>query len=358
MNLTYAVTKDNYIHLLAELIRRNERRPIKRIVFLLTTVGQMALVAILCSFQLDREQWPFFIIWSLLVAGVQTLRRLTVRQRAKGTLERFLYTNQLPEDYWKPHHLRETSEGLLLTFGGVRQLCAPEHLTRFEETGEQLHLYAGEGIFDIIPLSTFPTTQAKTEFLQALDIFRQRITPESGNPTSMEPPGGYGEVCCTYSLEGDAFCQAQVSAFRTLYLRYQFGRSSSLVRLAISVCLILNFLAQPSMLMGLFSLALILTMNMKHLTALTSLGRIRIQRELGDWKEGGLLKLSAGNAGIWFSNGQEYVLIPYGKINAMEKTKHSRVLSWGRFPAITIPEDDFWEPETQAFWNYVAEHHP
>lgn len=99
MDMTYRVSKNAYIELLADMVRRNDSRPVKLFTTFLLTLGQMAAVAVLCATRLEGRERVFAIVWSLLLAGITLLRRRTVRQRAKGTLQRLEYAGQLPEDY-------------------------------------------------------------------------------------------------------------------------------------------------------------------------------------------------------------------------------------------------------------------
>ena len=73
--LTYQVPRQAYTALLADMIRWNERRPIRIMTLLLLTVGQMAAVLVLCLFRLEGGERGFFLAWSLLLAGITVLRR-------------------------------------------------------------------------------------------------------------------------------------------------------------------------------------------------------------------------------------------------------------------------------------------
>ena len=53
MDMTYRVSKNAYIELLADMVRRNDRRPIKLLTTSLLTLGQMAAVAVLYATWLD-----------------------------------------------------------------------------------------------------------------------------------------------------------------------------------------------------------------------------------------------------------------------------------------------------------------
>lgn len=97
MDMTYRVSKNAYIELLADMVRRNDSRPVKLFTMFLLTLGQMTAVAVLCATRLEGRERVFAIVWSLLLAGITLLRRRTVRQRAKGTLQRLEYAGQLPE---------------------------------------------------------------------------------------------------------------------------------------------------------------------------------------------------------------------------------------------------------------------
>ena len=81
MDMTYRVSKNAYIELLADMVRRNDSRPLKLLTAFLLTFGQMAAVAVLCVTRLEGSTRLFAIVWSLLLAGITLLRRKTVRQR-------------------------------------------------------------------------------------------------------------------------------------------------------------------------------------------------------------------------------------------------------------------------------------
>ena len=95
MDMTYRVSKNAYIELLADMVRRNDSRPLKLLTAFLLTFGQMAAVAVLCVTRLEGSTRLFAIVWSLLLAGITLLRRKTVRQRAKGTLQRLEYAGPI-----------------------------------------------------------------------------------------------------------------------------------------------------------------------------------------------------------------------------------------------------------------------
>lgn len=168
MDMTYRVSKNAYIELLADMVRRNDSRPVKLFTTFLLTLGQMAAVAVLCATRLEGRERVFAIVWSLLLAGITLLRRKTVRQRAKGTLQRLEYAGQLPEDYWREHRLRTAGNELRVSYGGQRLSCPLHAVGPVEERADALYIYCGGTIFDIIPAEAFKNADAMQRFARDL----------------------------------------------------------------------------------------------------------------------------------------------------------------------------------------------
>ena len=87
MDMTYRVSKNAYIELLADMVRRNDSRPIKLLTTFLLTLGQMAAVAVLYATRLEGRERVFAIVWSLLLAGITLLRRREVSDKLIAALE-------------------------------------------------------------------------------------------------------------------------------------------------------------------------------------------------------------------------------------------------------------------------------
>jgi len=354
MKLEYLVTENDYISLLAGMIRKNDHRPIKQILFFMLTAGQMAIIAYMCATRLEPSRWPFYIGWSIAVAALNILHRNTVRARAKGTLYRIKAAEQLPEDYWQTHKLKENSDGLLLSYGDIKILCPTGELSRVEEEDGLIYLYAGSNMFDIVPVSVFKTAEDKRTFLNWMQSFQLR-EPEALTSTEKPKWDSTSEIKLSYSMAGDEFILAQVSAFRALYLRYQFGKGASLIKIALSVFVVVNFVMALSTINALLSAVLIFALNYKNLTVLTPLGATRIRRELGAWQHGGEITLSIGERGIWYRCGEELILVPYDSIDADELVKYYRFFSWGRFPAVVIPLNVAKSSSGKVFLDALAE---
>ena len=64
MDMTYRVSKNAYIELLADMVRRNDSRPLKLLTAFLLTFGQMAAVAVLCVTRLEGSTRLFAIVCS------------------------------------------------------------------------------------------------------------------------------------------------------------------------------------------------------------------------------------------------------------------------------------------------------
>ena len=95
MDMTYRVSKNAYIELLADMVRRNDSRPIKLLTTFLLTLGQMAAVAVLYATRLEGRERGFAIVWSLLLAGITLLRRREVSDKLIAALEAAEQTDEV-----------------------------------------------------------------------------------------------------------------------------------------------------------------------------------------------------------------------------------------------------------------------
>ena len=95
MDMTYRVSKNAYIELLADMVRRNDSRPIKLLTTFLLTLGQMAAVAVLYATRLEGRERVFAIVWSLLLAGSTLLRRREVSDKLIAALEAAEQTDEV-----------------------------------------------------------------------------------------------------------------------------------------------------------------------------------------------------------------------------------------------------------------------
>ena len=361
MKYSYYVTENDYITLLAGFIRKRDRKPLRRVMLFLMTFGQMALVAWLCYTRLERSQWTFYIVWSLLLAAFSILRVLTARQRAKGTLYRLKDNGQLPEDYWKEHRLFETKEGLVLQYGAARAVCALGQLSEVREEDGLLYLMVGENIFDIVPASAFASEEKKAAFLADMRHFQERgeeEEPETGgtseNDSGTPQDGKNGSVSICFEQDGKSFVRAQAGAFRAIYLKYQFVEKVSLLKLAVSIFLIVVAVMNPSV--GTAALAVVLTiaLNRNHLIVLTPLLYFRVKNELGEWTDGGVITLSAGEKVVRMSCGRRRIDVAYSDISVEEESRFGHLYSYGRLPMIIVPAAATETAEGKRFMAAVA----
>ena len=95
MDMIYRVSKNAYIELLADMVRRNDSRPIKLLTTFLLTLGQMAAVAVLYATRLEGRERVFAIVWSLLLAGITLLRRREVSDKLIAALEAAEQTDEV-----------------------------------------------------------------------------------------------------------------------------------------------------------------------------------------------------------------------------------------------------------------------
>lgn len=346
MNLTYQVPRAAYTALLADMVRRNDRRPIRMVTTLLMTVGQMTAVVLLCVFRLQPGQRAFFLIWSALLAGLTLLRRCTVRQRAEGTLRRLEYSGQLPEDYWKEHTLRMEGGQLHLRYGAARLSCPLYGVTLVEEKNECLYIYCGGAIFDIVPRAAFSDAEAMAAFAQRLrDAARTAEAPKQEKLTEG----------AAWSMDEKAFENGQYLAFRTLYYRYRFLRPATFLRLAVSVAAVINLMNRLTPLNIAVSAAVLLLANVENISMIPFVSRLRIRREIGEWRGGSTYHLALREDTILFSSDRAQVQIPVHKLNLCEEVGPYYVMAWPSFPAVVIPLEAAHSLELSALIRQIKE---
>lgn len=359
MDIHYKVPKQIYIELLAEMIRTNERRPIRVLTTLLLTVGQMAIIMGLCVFKVEQASHKtFLLIWSLLLAGLTVLRRCTTRQRAAGTLRRLEYTKQLPQDYWQEHKLYRKGQALVLQYGELELTCPISGISRIEETPHALYLYCEQTIFDIVPVSAFANVQQMQSFIRTLrnlagqaqdqtnvrDIVKDRLQSDSAN------------AGLHWEMDEKTFLDGQYIAYHTLFYRYRFLRPATFVRLAVSVFAVVSFMQSAAVTNRIFCAVLLLLANLENISMIPAVCRLRIRREVGAWQGGTAYRLALQKDILIYASEQAQVNIPISKINLCEKRGAYFIIAWKDFPAVIIPEAICQQPEAVDLLAQITSH--
>ena len=333
MDLTYQVPRDAYVALLADMIRQNERRPLRIFTGLLLTVGQMAVVIWLCLTRLEPGQRTFFLIWSALLAGLTVLRRATVRLRAKGTLQRLEYNGQLPADYWKKHHL-QVDEQLRLTYGDQELTCPLYGVSRIEQKDGALYIYCGSSMFDIVPLAAFRSEKAMekwAEKLRAMTAQAKAPQPQEGEALAGLTDG------VSWSMPERDFEDGQFLAYRTLYYRYRFLRTATFVRLAVSVAAVIAIMSNRTPVNIALCAAILLLANLENISMVPFICRARIRRETGQWKGSREYRLAMEDGTLTYVSDKAECRIPIDKINLCQQLGSYYVVAWNNFPAVVMP---------------------
>lgn len=332
MDLTYSVPREAYIDLLAEMIRQSERRPLRVFTTMLLTVGQMAVVILLCIFRLEAGQRSFALIWSLLVAGITLLRRLTRRQRAKGTLMRLEDSGQLPADYWKPHRLHTVGQELRLSYGGAKLSC-PLSAVTVREAGEILQIYCEKTIFDLVPADAFRSGEARARFVDSLRA-QAKQAKELPAEAAKKP-----ESDLTWTMEEKAFEDGQYLAYHTLYYRYRFLRPATFVRLAVCVAVMIGLMRDLTTVNAILGAGILAVANLENISMIPFICRLRIRREVGEWRGSREYRLSLREDEILFASDRAEVQFPVYKINLCEEIGSYFIVSWNNFPAVVLPKE-------------------
>lgn len=348
MKLTYTIPRENYVALLADMIRRNDRRPLRILTALLLTIGQLSLVIALCIFKLDESQRWFFLVWSVLVAGLTVLRRCTVWQRAKGTLQRLEYSGQLHKDYWEKHRLKVDDSGLHLQYGQQGCSCPLSAVSRIDQIHDALYVYCGDAVFDIVPLSAFDSVQEMETFAKKLqDLSRQRASAQDEKELELNR----SEI--RWEMDDKSFLNAQYLAYRTLYYRYRFLRKATFLRLAVSVFAVVNLVTNHAVSNVVICVLLLLLANLENISMLPPICKKRIDMETGSWKQSSKYGLSMEDEGLRFYSEHEQTYIPLPEINLCEQVGNYGIIAWKNFPAVVIPKEKLEENRVAQIFQRV-----
>ncbi|MBQ6469567.1 MAG: hypothetical protein IJJ50_05910 [Lachnospiraceae bacterium] len=350
MKYTYQVSQDDYLAMLASMIRKQDAKPFRRLLLVLLTIGQMGMALWLCLTRLEKSQRVLLMTASVLLAALIVFWTFAVRFRAKGMLGQVRKTGQLPEDFWKLHRLEETKEGLALSYGSVRLVCDAGRLSFEKQENGQIWIQADSKIFDIVPDSAFPSEERKESFLAELGTVQEKAKKEKSVYENEED----GDTCeLQYPMDGKEWIRSQAAAFRAFYVRYRLFEKISVLKIAATVALIVLCVFRFSYGTAAMTAAFAVLLNDKHFVAFSPLLKRRIRKETGRWEDAGQIRLSALKNGIIMRGGSEELFVPYSHIQILESPKLGRVLAWEKMPAVIIPEAAADTEEGKAFLEKV-----
>ena len=166
--------------------------------------------------------------------------------------------------------------------------------------------------------------------------------PEEDNPQKLVSGGGV-----SWEMEERDFENGQYLAFRTLYYRYRFLRKATFIRLAVSVAAVIHLMNNRTAVNVAVSALILLLANLENISMVPVISRMRIRREVGNWKGSREYRLVMREDMLVYTSEHAGVSIPVGKINLCEEIGAYFVMAWSNFPAVIIPREKIQEPEIE-----------
>lgn len=162
MKLNYSVSRDDYKKIIAHTLKQKAATTKSRILFLLGTIGQMALVlGLILFYPLSTTQKVILGILSLAAAVRNYIAGRAFPLRSKLILSQMESNGQVHPEFWKKHSLKVKEDGIELIYGENEFLFPWENLAPAERDSEFFYLKSCTmAVLEGIPLSAFPENYA------------------------------------------------------------------------------------------------------------------------------------------------------------------------------------------------------
>lgn len=234
MELSYVITPDNYSDLLEFLQRENDARPVKQLMFLLTTVGQSALVLwYLLSAKLSPIKCATLICASLALTIGQIAYRKSRRLRAVFLTNEMEKNGRIQKSYWGWHSLRLENGILICSYANVTNKADCRNLTRIGKYNATTFLFCGRDVFELIPSDLMGVS----EFLSRVDeeTFRDRREYIHNKKKELVESG---TELISLELGNEERCRYLAGLKRNGFLTAHGWKPTDVVRVALSLFLV------------------------------------------------------------------------------------------------------------------------
>ena len=165
-----------------------------------------------------------------------------------------------------------------------------------------------------------------------------RAKAAGSKPPAETVPESSGDAV-SWTMEEKAFQEGQYQAYRILYYRFRFLRPATFVRLAVSAAAAVSLVYHRTPANTALCAALLLLANVENISMIPPLCRLRIRRELGEWKGGGSYCLALEEDALIYTSGHARAEIPLHKINLCQEFGDLHLIAWSSFPAVVMPKE-------------------
>lgn len=278
MKLSYKVTKEQYIDLIAMTMKERTMKP-----------TQIALTAALCGL-------PVVLVIALLVTGglwqmlplsaaalalaaANLVLRTRFHGRAKKELERMLQNGRVDKRFFDRQTLTLDEKGIALSYPGVTTRYAWADYAGLVERRETLLLYFGAEPAAIVPLSAFAGEGEKKAFLDAI-YAHMRLALIADTRERREDIPAQPFSVLRYSYDLNTYLRHQRAARRAAVFKVSLWRRLDSLRIIAIIFLLVSIFYSERASVSAIASIMLLGFMMPYVFVFTPLVDLPVRRSL------------------------------------------------------------------------------
>ena len=280
MKLSYTVTKEQYIDLIAMTMKERTMKP-----------AQIALTAVMCGLPvvlvavmlltggLRGMQMLLLSAAALALAAANLALRTRFHGRAKKELERMLENGRVPKGFFDRQTLALDDRGMELSYPGLTSRYAWADYAGLVERRETLLLYFGAEPAAIVPLSAFAGEAEKQAFLDAIYAhMRLALIADTRGMREDIPDKPFCVLHYSYDLE--TYLRHQRAARRASVLQVSLWRRLDSMKMIAIIFLLMSVFWSERAAVSAIAAAMLLVLALPYALIFTPLVDLSVRRSL------------------------------------------------------------------------------
>ena len=340
MKLSYKVTKEQYIDLIAMTMKERTMKP-----------AQIALTAVMCGLPvvlvvvllltggLQGTQMLLLSAAALALAAANLALRTRFHGRASKELEKMIQNGRVHKRFFDKQTLTLDDLGMTLAYPGVSARYAWADYAGAVERKEATLLYFGAEPVAIVPHSAFANEEEKKAFFDAIYLhMRESLIADSREQREDVPQNAFSVLRYSYDLA--SYLRHQRAARRASVLQVRlWRRMDSMKMIAIIFLLACVFLAERPAVVAISALML-LGFALPYVFVFTPLVDLSVRRSLDQvlrYRPGRDVTLYAWEDGIKIVGDIHCLDIEWSQIRAAAEIPEGIALYLASGLPLTVP---------------------
>lgn len=316
--LSYHVSPQEYVSLLAAQYRAKRNRPLSLGLFLLSTLGQVALV-LWCILRrvITGKAVLWMVLLSCALALLAVLNRYSSTLRARSQYAMLKKAGKSPVESGRRWTLEIHGDGsVFIDVDSKTARVSADQLHPVSYEGAGMGVFSGGKMLTFIPEKAFSGVDSKEKLVQCLSQAAQNCYVHDAEEIQAEIPG---ELIADFhrTISGEEFLTWSRRAYRAIYKTRLGWPPVVLIRLAIGAAAVAYALLNPSWLALPAAAALCIVLNFHFIRSFTPLINRAILapvQELKDKYPDHRARFSFGEDAFVISGAMHAMKIPYADI--------------------------------------------